>query len=284
MTEKREPKKKRELPRQETKQEATEQASIDVVEQIVPSEVAEAAVKAEAAVELAVKPGYQPGEWQPKTKLGKDVVAGKIAGIAYLFENGIKITEPEIVDALLPSLGSDIILIGGSAGKGGGIRRTPSKRTTRMHKSGRRYRVSVMAVVGNSNGYVGVGVVHGPPSRHREVVEKALSKAKLSLIPVRIGCGSWECKCRTRHSIPIAVSGKSGSVRMSLMPAPKGVGLVVMDEVKKVMILAGIKDIWCKSRGQTGSRINLIRAVFDAFRKLNAYRISEEEEKMLGVK
>ena len=284
MPEKRESRTKRELPREETKQEATVQASVDATEPIVPQEVIEAAAKAETAVELAVKPGYQPREWKPKTQLGRDIVAGKIPDINYLFENGIKITEPGVVDALLPNLQSEIILIGGSTGKGGGIRRTPSKRTTRMHKSGRRYRVSVLVIVGNSGGYVGFGMAHGPPGRHREVVEKAMKKAKLNIVPVRAGCGSWECKCGTGHSIPIAVSGKSGSVVVNLMPAPKGVGLVVMDEVKKVMALAGIKDIWCKSRGQTASRINLIKAIFDAFRKLNAYRISEEEEKALGIK
>ena len=273
----------RELPGKETKQEVTEKAAIDAVEAIVPAELVEAAAKAETAVELAVKPGYQPGEWRPKTQLGKDLIAGKIPSMDYLFENGIKITEPEIVDALLPGLSNDIILIGGSSGKGGGIRRTPSKRTTRMHKSGRRYRVSVMVIVGNSNGYVGVGSAHGPTGKHRDAVEKAIKKAKLNIIPVRMGCGSWECKCGTRHSIPLAVSGKTGSVVVNLIPAPKGVGLVVMDEIKKVMRLAGIKDIWCKSRGQTASRINFVRAVFDAFRKLNAYRISEAEQKTLGV-
>ncbi len=284
MAEKREPTTKRELPREETKQEATAAAAIDVSDTVTPVEVVEAAAKAETAVELAEKKGYQPGEWKPKTQLGKDVLAGKIPSIDYIFENGIKITEPAVVDMLLPGLSNEIILIGGSAGKGGGIRRTPSKRTTRMHKSGRRYRISVFVVVGNSNGYVGYGLAHGTPGRHREVVEKAMKHAKLGIMPVRMGCGSWECKCGTGHSIPVAVSGKSGSVIVNLMPAPKGVGLVVMDEVKKVMKLAGIKDIWCKSRGQTASRINFIKAIFNAFRKLDAYRISDEEEKTLGIK
>src|SRR3972149_5157512 len=115
--------------------------------------------KEETAIQVAeqVKPVVHnitiPEGWKPKTKLGKSVVENKINDISEIFEKGIKITEPEIVDVLLPNLEKEIIFIGGSTGKGGGIRKTPFKRTTRMHKSGRRYRISVMVVVGNRDGY-----------------------------------------------------------------------------------------------------------------------------------
>jgi len=285
MAEKRESRKTKHVPREVTKQETAQQQSIVATEELIPKELATAAAGPAAEEFVPVTPAKpQVGAWKARTSAGRDVVEGKITDIAQLFDSGRRITEAAIVDALLPSLENDIILIGGSSGKGGGIRRTPSKRTTRMHKSGRRYHISVMVVVGNRNGYVGLGLAGGLPSAHREVVEKALVDAKLNLIPIRRGCGSWECRCGGAHSIPFKVTGKAGSVRIELMPAPRGLGLAVSDEVKKVMGLAGIRDIWCKSRGQTQSRVNLIKAVFDAMRKLDAYRVSEEMEAKMGLK
>jgi len=268
-------------PRKETKQELTVTKSADVSDKGVPGELKEAS---KIAAERAGFAANLRGDWTPRTELGKKVLSGEVSSMEQLFENGIKITEPEIVDVLLPDLKNEIILIGGSGGKGGGKRRTPSKRTTRMHKSGRRFRLSAMAVVGNGNGYVGVGKAHGPPGKHREVVEKALAKAKLGLIPVRRGCGSWECACGTAHSIPFEVTGKCGSVKIKLKPAPKGVGLVVMDEIKKVMRLAGITDVWCKSMGQTSTRVNTIDAVFDAFSRTNKFRTRPDYEKAVGMR
>ena len=255
------------MPREIKKQEETEELGIKAEEEITPEEIKIVA----------------PAGWKPRTELGKKVLAGEITDISKIFSEGLKIAEPPIVDMLVPNLEKEIILIGGSTGKGGGIRRTPFKRTSRMHKSGRRYRISVMIVIGNKNGYVGVGLSSGPPGKHQEIIEKSLNKAKLNLIPVRRGCGSWECLCGTNHSIPFAVIGKSGSVKITLLPAPKGVGLAVSDEVKKIFRLAGISDIWSKSKGNTQMRTNLIRATFEALKKLNAYKIKPEYESKSGM-
>ena len=231
------------------------------------------------------KPRFEiPEGWKPKTQLGKKVLAGEITDIDEVFASGVKIAEAPIVDMLLPDLEKDVIFIGGSTGKGGGIRRTPFKRTSRMHKSGRRYRMSVMAVVGNRNGYVGIGLASSPPGRHRESIEKATTKAKLNIVPIARGCGSWECLCATHHSIPFTVEGKSGSSIVKLIPAPKGIGLAVSNEIKKIMRFAGISDIWCRSRGNTKMRINFAKAVLNALKKLNVYKIKPEFEKKVGMK
>ncbi|MFB6089104.1 MAG: 30S ribosomal protein S5 [Candidatus Aenigmatarchaeota archaeon] len=220
-------------------------------------------------------------EWKPKTKLGREVLEGKITSIHEIFEQGRRIMEPEIVDKLVPSIDNDLILIGGTPGKGGGIRRTPAKRTARMHKSGRRFKTSIFVIVGNRNGLVGVG--KGEGTEFREVIEKATNQAKLNLIPIRRGCGSWECECGEPHSIPCEVSGKSGSVEVKIKPAPKGVGLVVADEIKKFMKLAGIEDIWSETFGQTKTRINLIKAVYNAFKNLNKMKMREDFKEEAGV-
>ncbi|MFH1473718.1 MAG: 30S ribosomal protein S5 [Candidatus Aenigmatarchaeota archaeon] len=231
------------------------------------------------------KPRFEiPNGWKPKTQLGKKVLAGEITDIDEVFASGVKIAEAPIVDMLLPDLEKDVIFIGGSTGKGGGIRRTPFKRTARMHKSGRRYRMSVMAVVGNRNGYVGIGLASSPPGRHRESIEKATTRAKLNIVPIARGCGSWECLCATHHSIPFTVEGKSGSSIVKLIPAPKGLGLAVSNEIKKIMTFAGISDIWCRSRGNTKMRINFAKAVLNALKKLNVYKIKPEFEKKVGMK
>lgn len=179
--------------------------------------------------------------WVPKTPLGEKVLKGEIKSIDEILEAGYIIKEPEIVDMLLPNLKNELIYIGGRTGKGGGAQRIPIRITAKMHKSGRRFKMTAFVVVGNEDGYVGVG--KGTALEARSAVEKAIKKAKMNLIRVKRGCGSWECSCGGNHSIPFKVEGKCGSVRVILIPGPKGLGLVASDEAKKILRLAGIKDV-----------------------------------------
>jgi small subunit ribosomal protein S5 len=208
--------------------------------------------------------------WVPKTELGNDVLEGKITALDEIFSSGKKIKEPEIVDKLLPNIQSEIVFIGGSPGKGGGDRRTPTRRTARMHRSGRRYKISALVAVGDGDKYLGIG--KGSAVENRDAIEKATQNAKLNILSVRKGCGSWECACSEGHSIPVAVEGKKGSVIVTLKPAPQGLGLCISGEVKKVLRLAGIRDIWSKSSGETRSRVNYVEAVFNAFKGINRMR------------
>jgi len=206
-------------------------------------------------------------EWIPKTQLGHDVVKGKYKTLENILKKGIVILEPEIVDKLDPEMKSEVIYIGGSPGKGGGIRRTATKRTARMHKSGRRFKLTAMVFVGNENGILGLG--KATSKEHRIAIEKATLKAKLNIFRIKRGCGSWECGCGGDHSIPFGSKAKCGSVTVELLPAPKGVGIVADNSSKKILKLAGIKDIWVKTYGQTSSRLNLSSAIFEGLRKLN---------------
>ncbi len=209
------------------------------------------------------------GKWIPKTSLGKAVFSRQIQNIADILNSEKQIREPEIVDMLLPNLKNEIILIGGRTGKGGGIKRIPIRTTATVTKSGRRFTMNAFVVVGNEDGIVGIGKGGSPESRN--AINKAIRNGKLKLTIVKRGCGSWECGCGTQHSIPYKTSGRSGSVKVNLLPAPKGVGLVCPDEVKKIFRLAGIRDIWIKSFGNTGMRINFISAIYNALKNLNAY-------------
>jgi small subunit ribosomal protein S5 len=209
--------------------------------------------------------------WTPKTELGKAVFGGAIKSMDEIFAAGKKIKEPEIVDWLLPDLKTEIVLSGGSPGKGGGIRRTPTRRTARMHRSGRRFTVSAMVIVGNENGYMGIG--KSEARENRVAIEKATQAAKLNVMPVRRGCGSWECGCGDEHSIPMNVKGKAGSAVVELKPAPRGIGLCCSLEMKKMMKLAGIHDIWTKTDGERRTRPNLVMATLKAFKNLNKMKM-----------
>jgi len=219
-------------------------------------------------------------EWVPKTKLGKMVKEGRIQDIDYILANGYKILEPEIIDYLLPGIKVEFVRLALSKGK---FRRPKLvKIVQRKTAEGNKTSWIAMAVVGDENGHVGVGI--GKSYDVPIAMNKAVRNAKLNIISILRGCGSWECACRQPHSIPFKVVGKSGSVKVVLMPAPRGVGLVASSEAKKVLRLAGIKDIWMVSFGQTRRRINFVQAIYDALRKLSLYRIQPAYKNISGVK
>lgn len=213
--------------------------------------------------------------WKPRTRLGRKVAKGEVTSILDALRSDQPIMEPEIVDELA-NLDDEVILIGGTPGKGGGKRRTVSKRTARMHKSGARYNTKAMVVVGDRNSVVGLG--YGEANDTRAAIESATRDAKLNLIEIQRGAGSWEDSGDHDSSIPFEVSGKSGSVDVTLKPAPRGTGLAASDDVKKLMELAGIEDIWVKSRGQTRTRENLLKAAFQALQQVNEMRDPVEAE------
>jgi small subunit ribosomal protein S5 len=191
--------------------------------------------------------------WEPKTELGRMVKEGKIRTIDEIFANNYVIKEPEIVDYLLPGLKHELLNI---------------NIVQRQTHAGERSQFQVVVAVGSEDGYVGIGV--GKARQVRQAVEKAIKDAKLNIIPVRRGCGSWKCSCEEPHSVPFVVEGKSGSVRVRVIPAPKGAGLVAGGVAKVVLRLAGIRDAWTQTRGDTRTTLNFAKAVYAAL--YNTYR------------
>ena len=129
-------------------------------------------------------------------------------------------------------------------------------------------------MTGNGDGYVGVG--KGSSRESLPARERAVKNAKLNMIKVIRACGSWECGCAKPHSVPFKVEGKSGSVRITLIPAPRGTGLVTQSDVKMILKLAGITDAWSQSLGETRGRINLAYATFDALKRASTMIIPKE--------
>ena len=71
----------------------------------------------------------------------------------------------------------------------------------------------------------------------------------------------------TPHSIPFKTVGKSGSVKIVIIPGPRGLGLVAGEKVRNMLSLAGIKDTWTRTFGSTSTVSSVAYAVYDALRK-----------------
>jgi small subunit ribosomal protein S5 len=190
------------------------------------------------------------GQWEPKTQLGRMVQEGLITSLNEIFSQGYKIKEVEIVDMLAPDLRDDVIDI---------------NLVQKQTDAGESSRFTALMAVGNSNGLVGLGIGKAP--RVRNAIEKGIRIAKLNIHPLKMGCGSWECDCGEPHTIPFKVTGKEGSVSVTLIPAPQGIGLVAGDTAKAVLRIAGIKDCWSKSIGKTATTTSFAYATFDALKQ-----------------
>jgi small subunit ribosomal protein S5 len=202
--------------------------------------------------------------WQPKTKLGIEVKDGKIKNIDEILNKNKKILEPEIVDMLLNTK-SDLLSIGQSKGKFGGGKRRAWRQTQRKTQEGNVPTFSTMAVIGDENGHIGIG--SGRAKETLPARDKAIRKAKLNVAIVKRDCSGFDCSCNELHTIPFKITGKAGSVRVTLIPAPQGTGLVVANELKKILKLAGIKDIYSRTSGKKRTTFNLAKACIDALRK-----------------
>ena len=197
---------------------------------------------------------YEHAEWVPLTGLGRAVMAGEITSMDEVLATGKPIKEPQIVDAFLSDLTDEVLDI---------------QMVQRMTDSGRRVKFRAVVVVGNKDGFI----ARPGQGRGRNAIKKAIDNAKINVIHVQRGCGSWECGCEQHHSIPMQVKGKAGSVTVTLKPAPQGIGLVTGEIGKKVLELAGIKDVWTRSSGQTRTTINFAKATFEALRQTNMIRL-----------
>lgn len=204
--------------------------------------------------------------WVPKTELGRKVRAGEITNMAGALESGLPLKEAEIVDALLPGLHDEVLDV---------------NMVQRMTDSGRRFKFAVTVVVGNGDGFAGLGRAKG-----KEVgptIRRAIDHAKLHLVEIMRGCGSWECGCNRPHTLPFAIRGRCGSVVVTFKPAPQGVGLAVGDVAKPVLRFAGIIDAWGFAAGHTKTTVNYATAAFNALEKLSSLKVPAADKSRLKI-
>ncbi len=205
-------------------------------------------------------------EWTPATKLGKMAKSGEITDIRDIFRQNLPVMEPEIIDILLPGMQEEVIDI---------------SLVQRMHKSGRRVRFRATVAIGNMDGYVGLG--NAIAKEVGPAIRKAIRVAKLNLAEVKRGCGSWECGCGTQHSVPFKIRGSAGSVRIELLPSPKGLGIAAGDVSKTILRLAGVKDVWSRTEGNTKTTINTAKATFNALKATSLVKTIEQPSREIVV-
>lgn len=188
-------------------------------------------------------------EEEPLTPLGKLVKEGAISSLEEIFERGYKIKEPMIVDMLLPKLREEVLFV------------SPVQKQT---DAGEKTRFRALVVVGDENGHVGVGM--DKAAQVGDAIIKASRKARLNMISVKRGCGSGECRCRQEHSVPFRVEGKTGSVKVVVIPAPRGLGVVAGPNAKIFLRLAGIRDAWVWTKGDTSTIQSCVYALYAALK------------------
>lgn len=271
---------KEEIP--EKTEDIQEEALIEKPKEGLATELGEVKeLEEEIVEEVKKKEAFEKEAWKPRTSLGIKVKNGEIKNIDHVLDKRIKILEPEIVNALLPNLTTDLLMIGQSKGKFGGGQKRVFKQTQKKTAEGNKPKFATFAVVGNEDGYVGIG--YGKSKETVPAREKAIRQAKLSIIKIRRGCGNWRCGCGEAHTVPFKVGGKCGSVEITLIPAPKGTGLIVEKECQKILKLAGIRDVWSRTEGQTRSKLNLLYACFDALQKLMQFKVNSKNVEALSI-
>jgi len=212
--------------------------------------------------------------WIPKTELGKKVANKEITDLDQIYASGKKVLEPQIVEFLLPNLKENVLSISS---------------TQRMTACGRKQQMKAVVLVGNFNGYVGIGV--GKAAEVKQAINEGILDAKKNLIKVNFGCGSWECSCGTQHSIDQEFVGRNSSTQITLKPAPRGVGVVAGDVARQVLQFAGVKDVWTFTKGRTRNKLNMAMAVVNALNASNnlkkgkmQYPVEIPEEKVAEQK
>ena len=196
--------------------------------------------------------------WTPRTIMGTKVKSGEVTTLEEILVSGKPVLEPEIIDVLLPDMESETLLI---------------KTTQRVTDSGKRVKFRVVTVIGDRKGHVGLGV--GKSDELKPAMDYAIRDAKKHMIAITTGCGSWECKCSHHHSVLSKTIGKEGSTIVTLKPAPRGLGLAANDVVKKVLGMAGVKDVWSFMQG--GKNVyNMAVATMNALDNLNLQKPKAE--------
>jgi len=187
-------------------------------------------------------------EWIPCTKLGRLVKAGQIKSLEEIYAHSLPIKEYQIIDHFIKELSDEVMKI-----------MSVQKQT----RAGQRTRFKAVIAVGDRNGHVGLGVKVA--KEVQIAIQDGLKDAKLNIIPVRRGY--WGNKIGDVHTVPCKMTGKCGSVKIRLVPASKGVGVVGAPVSKKLLHFAGIEDCYTSCTGQTRTRENFLKATYNALKR-----------------
>jgi len=142
-------------------------------------------------------------------------------------------------------------------------------RVSKVVKGGKRFKFSVLVVVGDGDRYVGVGM--GKAKEISEAVRKGIDKAGKNLVELK----------RIGNTIPHPVNGIFGAASVLLKPAAPGTGVIAGGVVRAIMELGGVKDVNAKVIGRTSNPINIAWATIQAIEEM---RTPDEILKLRGKK
>ncbi len=140
-------------------------------------------------------------------------------------------------------------------------------RVCKVVKGGKRFKFSVLVVVGDGERYIGVGL--GKAREIPEAVRKGIEKAKKNLVEVK----------KVGNTIPHPVIASFGAAEVLLRPAAPGTGVIAGAVVRAIMELGGVKDVLTKVIGRTSNPINVAYATLEA---VKALRSPDEVMKLRG--
>ncbi len=139
------------------------------------------------------------------------------------------------------------------------VRLVSIRRVSKVTSGAKRLRLSVMAVIGDRKGKIGVGVAKGIDVRDAQ--EKAINKAKKKMFKVPM----------KGQTIPHEITQKYGAAKVFLKPAAPGTGVIAGGAVRAVAEVAGIQDILSKVLGSKNKIAN-VYATIEAFKNLKLKR------------
>ena len=140
-------------------------------------------------------------------------------------------------------------------------------RVSKTVKGGRIMKFSALIVVGDGNGHVGVGL--GKAAEVPEAIRKGIEDAKKNMITVSL----------KGTTIPHEVIGEYGAGKVLLKPASEGTGLIAGGTARKVLEMAGIRNVRAKCL-RSNNPVNVVKATFEG---LKALRTEEEVAKTRGL-
>ncbi len=140
-------------------------------------------------------------------------------------------------------------------------------RVSKTVKGGRIARFAALMIVGDGNGHVGYGL--GKAAEVPEAIRKGIEDAKKNMITVSLK-GS---------TIPHEVLGVYGAGKVLLKPASEGTGLIAGGTARKVLEMAGVRDVRAKCL-RSNNPVNVVKATFEG---LKALRTAEEVAKARGI-